>query len=46
MTDYITEVVNFMKYCIEKYGLFLTYLALASLIILWKLDVIILAFKA
>lgn len=37
MDDYITILVNLVKDCMQKYGLFKTTLAVALLIIAWQL---------
>lgn len=44
--EYFSIVADFMKYTIEKYGLLLTWFCFATLIVLWKFDVIVLALKA
>ena len=41
--EYITIIVDFMKYLIEKHGLFVIWLMVASLITLYKLDMILTA---
>ncbi len=50
MKDYIIEAIKIMGYCVKKYGLWQTTIAFILLIslpiLLWKLDVIILALKA
>ena len=41
--EYITIIVDFMTYLIEKHGLFVIWLMVASLITLYKLDMILTA---
>lgn len=45
MKDYITSVVDFMKYCVEKHGLITTVMCIVLILLSWQAPELITAVR-